>query len=160
MWRYIRDWGLSIALAGAVYLAISAFRPKPDLPDQAPDFVLEDLDGESHVLSDYQGQWVVLNFWATWCGPCRTEIPTFNQFALDHPDVPVLGVATDGTPAGLRAFAKQQGMDYPILVADQATMAAYDVDTLPTTVVVGPDGQVETIHVGLMMDWQLEMAVD
>lgn len=160
MWRYLRDWGLSIALAAAVYLAIVAFRPKPDLPDVAPDFQLEDLSGQTHTLSDYRGQWVVVNFWATWCGPCLREIPTFNEFHHENPDVPVLGIATDGTPAGLRAFAAKYDMDYPVLVADQETMATYGVDTLPTTIVVGPDGQVETIHVGEMFGWQLDMAVD
>lgn len=160
MWRYIRDWGLSIGIAVAVYLAFSAFRPKPDLPDIAPEFELVDVDGNTHTLSEYRGQTVVLNFWATWCGPCRTEIPTFSQFAVDHPEVPVLGIAADGTPQSLKAFGKKLGMTYPILVGDKQTFAVYDVDTFPTTIVVGPDGSVEDIHVGLMMDWQLEMAVD
>jgi len=160
MWRYIRDWGLSIGIAVAVYLAFSAFRPKPDVPDIAPEFELVDVDGNTHTLSEYRGQTVVLNFWATWCGPCRTEIPTFSQFAVDHPEVPVLGIAADGTPQSLKAFGKKLGMTYPILVGDKQTFAVYDVDTFPTTIVVGPDGSVEDIHVGLMMDWQLEMAVD
>ena len=160
MWRYIRDWGISIGIAAAVFLAFSAWRPKPDLPEFAPEFVLSDVDGTSHALSDYRGQTVVLNFWATWCGPCRTEIPTFSEFAVDHPDVPVLGVAADGTPSSLKAFGKKLDMRYPILVGDRETLVLYDVDTFPTTVVVGPDGSVQDIHVGIMMDWQLEMAVD
>ncbi|HJN75935.1 MAG TPA: TlpA disulfide reductase family protein [Myxococcota bacterium] len=160
MWRYLRDWGISIAIAAAVYLAFSALRPGPDLPEISPEFVLLDVDGETHALSDYKGQTVVLNFWATWCGPCRTEIPTFSQFAVDHPDVPVLGIAADGTPAGLKAFGKKLDMRYPILLGDKETLALYDIDTFPTTVIVGPDGSVEDAHVGIMMDWQLELAVD
>ena len=100
----------------------------------------------------------MLNFWATWCGPCRTEIPWFSKFATENPDIVVLGIATDGTEDELRAASAQLGITYPVLRADSATQRAYGVNTIPTTVVVEPDGSVGTVHVGLMTGIQLELA--
>ena len=161
MLRYARDWGISIAIAVLVYLAIGWFRPKPDLPDEAPDFTLQDLDGSSVTLSDYRGQTVVLNFWATWCGPCRTEIPAFSEFADENPDVVVLGVATDGDAKSLRRAAEELKISYPVLIDSQGVSSRlYKVNTIPTTVVIDPEGRVGTIHVGIMMVWQIAMAVD
>lgn len=160
MLRYARDWGLSIGIAVLVYLAIGWFRA-PSLPDEAPDFTLKNLEGQEVSLSDYRGQWVVLNFWATWCGPCRTEIPAFSTFADENPDVVVLGVATDGDASTLKPAAEELGITYPVLVDNQGISASlYKVNTIPTTVVVGPEGTVETVHVGIMMGWQLALAVD
>ena len=160
MLRYARDWGLSIGIAVLVYLAIGWFRA-PSLPDEAPDFTLKNLKGQEVSLSDYRGQWVVLNFWATWCGPCRTEIPAFSTFADENPDVVVLGVATDGDASTLKPAAEELGITYPVLVDNQGISASlYKVNTIPTTVVVGPEGTVETVHVGIMMGWQLALAVD
>ncbi|MCB9758412.1 MAG: TlpA family protein disulfide reductase [Alphaproteobacteria bacterium] len=158
MLRYLRDWGLSILAAVVVFFAIGYLRPGPDLPPVAPDFTLASLDGDPVQLSALRGQTVVLNFWAPWCGPCRQEIPAFSAFAREHPEIPVYGVATDGTPASLRASALDLGIDYPVLVADRATVGAYDISTIPTTVVVGPDGAVRDVHVGVMMGWQLDLA--
>ena len=161
MLRYARDWGISIAVAVLVYLAIGWFRPKPDLPDEAPDFTLQDLDGNTVSLSDYRGRPVVLNFWATWCGPCRTEIPAFSDFADENPDVVVLGVATDGDLKSLTKAATELGITYPVLVDSQGISSSlYKVNTIPTTVVVDKEGQVATVHVGIMMGWQLALAVD
>ncbi|MCB9796277.1 MAG: TlpA family protein disulfide reductase [Alphaproteobacteria bacterium] len=158
MLRYIRDWVVSIAVAVVIFFAIGYLRPGPDLPDQAPDFHLRSLDGELVTLSELQGQTVVLNFWATWCGPCRQEIPAFSEFAREHPEVPVYGVATDGDAQSLRKAKAALGIDYPVLVADKATLASYDISTIPTTVIVGPGGEVKDVHVGVMMGWQIEMA--
>ena len=160
MLRYARDWGLSIGIAVLVYLAIGWFRA-PSLPDEAPDFTLKNLEGQEVSHSDYRGQWVVLNFWATWCGPCRTEIPAFSTFADENPDVVVLGVATDGDASTLKPAAEELGITYPVLVDNQGISASlYKVNTIPATVVVGPEGTVETVHVGIMMGWQLALAVD
>ena len=121
---------------------------------------METLDGEEWSLSDFRGKTVVLNFWATWCGPCRTEIPAFTEFAEENPDIPVLGIAMDGDqPAKLRRAVKQLGIGYPVLLADNDVKQKYKVSTLPTTVVVDKDGQVKDIHVGAMFKPQLEWAV-
>ena len=154
--RYARDWGVALGLAVALYAGVGWLRA-PELPPEAPGFTLSTLDGEVVDLASLQGQTVVLNFWATWCGPCRTEIPSFSKFAEANPDIPVLGIATDGTPGELKAAAKKLGITYPVLVADAATVKAYGVDTLPTTVIVGPDGAIEAAHAGILTRPQLAL---
>jgi thiol-disulfide isomerase/thioredoxin len=157
-WRPIRDWGSTLLIGAALMHMVGQLRA-PDLPAQAPDFALQTLDGETVRLSDLRGQTVVLNFWATWCGPCRMEIPSFTRFAAAHPEVPVLGIATEGSVPELKAAKTKLGIGYPVLRADRATLAAYQIDTLPTTVVVGPDGAVKSAHAGILTGPQLLLAV-
>jgi thiol-disulfide isomerase/thioredoxin len=152
--RYLRDWGVAIGLAVALYLGVGYLRA-PELPAEAPGFSLVNLEGQRVDLASLRGQTVVLNFWATWCGPCRMEIPTFSAFAEEHPEIPVLGIATDGDAASLKAAREALGIRYPVLIADAATTDAYQINTIPTTVVVGPDGAVEAVHVGIMTRPQL-----
>jgi peroxiredoxin len=156
--RMARDWGLTLLLGAVIFHGVGQLRA-PDLPDAAPDFALQTLEGQTVQLSSLRGQTVVLNFWATWCGPCRIEIPQFASFAEANPDIPVLGIATDGTPGELKAAAKKLGITYPVLVADAATVKAYGVDTLPTTVIVGPDGSIQGAHAGILTRPQLSLMV-
>ena len=123
----------------------------PDLPEEAPGFVLQDLEGNSVALDDFQGRPVVLNFWATWCGPCQIEIPSFSQFADDNPDVVVLGVAMDGSPEELTRAAQEMGIRYPVVLANPEIKEAYGVTTLPTTVIIDPAGEVHSAHTGMML---------
>lgn len=146
-------------LLGLVLMEVVGRLRAPDLPEFAPDFALTTLDGQRVVLSELRGKVVVLNFWATWCAPCRVEIPAFSRFAEAHPDVVVLGIATDGSEAELRIAGPALGIRYPIARADAATVTAYGISTLPTTVVVDADGRVHTAHSGIMLDPQLALAV-
>lgn len=155
--RYLRDWGVALAGAVAVYFGWQWYTT-PDLGETAPEFALYDLDNAKHVLSDYRGQTVVLNFWATWCGPCRTEIPILNDFAADNPDIPVLGIATDGPPKKLAEAAEALGIDYPVLVGTDSVTSDYQVSTIPMTVVVGPEGELKDVHIGIIMEPQLAWA--
>ncbi len=111
-----------------------------DLPDDAPAIALQTLDGESWSLEAQAGKVVVLNFWATWCGPCKKEIPAFSRFAVDHPEISVIGISMDTLPpARVRAEAKRLGVRYPVAMADSAVREVYGVRSLPTTVIVGLD---------------------
>ena len=147
--RIVRD-GLLLVLAFLLLLPVVGWLRSPSLPEQAPDFELPALDGGTVALADLQGQTVVLNFWATWCGPCRVEIPSFSRFADNNPDIAVLGVATDGSRAQLAAAKEKLDIRYRILRADSATIQAYGAHTIPMTVVVGPDGEVRGSHTGVM----------
>ena len=156
--RTAMDWALALGLTAAAFWMLSWWRT-PKLPDAAPDWTLETLAGDEVSLSDFEGQTVVLNFWATWCGPCKSEIPEFRSFVEKHPDIPVLGIAVDGSANKLRQFAKQNRINYPILKGDRGVKEDYSVSSLPMTVIVGPDGQIDDVHIGIMMETQLEWAV-
>ena len=125
----------------------------------APGFQLPARGGKQITLGQFRGQGVMVNFWATWCGPCRTEIPWFSKFATENPDIVVLGIATDGEPDALRSAVQNLGISYPVLRTDSQTYKAYDISVIPTTVVVAADGSVQDVHVGAMSASQLERAI-
>jgi peroxiredoxin len=118
----------------------------------APDWKLQDLDGKSVQLSDFKGKVVVLDFWATWCPPCRAEIPGFIALQNEYKDkgLVVVGVSLDqGGPGVVSSFAKAQGMNYPILMGTDDVAAQYgDIQAIPTTFVIDRTGKVVAKHIG------------
>ena len=123
----------------------------------APDFILVDQYGETHTLSDYKGQTVFLNFWATWCGPCQSEMPDIQAIYEDYggngEDLVVLGVANpsteerpannDGTIQEVTDFLSEGGYTYPtVMDTTGAVFAAYGVRAFPTTFMIDADGNV------------------
>ena len=156
----LKDWAVALAMGVAIFFAIQWLQPKPQIPELAPDFTVQTVDGDPITLSALRGRTVVINFWASWCGPCQQEVPAFNRFHTAHPDIPILGLAVDsGNASKVRRTAKKWGITYPVAVADAQLQLNYDISTLPTTVVVGPDGKVEDIHVGIMSERQLTRAI-
>src|SRR5262249_51447765 len=99
------------------------------MPKQAPDFTLKDSHGQVVRLSDFRGKVVLLDFWATWCGPCRMTIPELNALAKKYQDqgVVVLGVSLDekGWPA-IKNFTKRQAIDYTVVLSTPEVQKAYD----------------------------------
>jgi peroxiredoxin len=125
-----------------------------DLPvgATAPNWQLKNLDGKPVQLSDFKGKVVVLDFWATWCPPCREEIPDLVALQNQYRDkgVVVVGVSLDQGGAGpVAAFAKAQGMNYPIVLGDENVTGQYgDIQGIPTTFIIGRDGKVSAMHMG------------
>ena len=108
-----------------------------------PDVELLDADGATRALADWQGQWVVLNFWATWCAPCRHEMPSLGALQTALPEVAVLPVATGrNSPEGVQAFYAEVGVtNLPVLLDPKSELARnMGVLGLPVTVIVNPDG--------------------
>ena len=124
-------------------------QPEPT-PVAAPDFTLTDQYGVSHTLSQYQGKVVFLNFWATWCGPCRSEMPDiqalYEQWEQNGGDVVILGVAAPGQgdeldAAGIARFLCENGYAYPVLMdPDGAAFARYGVSGVPITWLIDAQG--------------------
>lgn len=158
--RMLKDWGLAVLIAAAVFLVVGLFNRGPDVPDEAPGFTLRDPAGGEIALADYEGRTLVLNFWASWCGPCRQEIPEFVAFHEAHPEVGMLGVAVDsGDAKDVRRAAKRFGITYDVAMGTKPMVGEYGVSTLPTTVIIGPDGQVRDVTVGVMDHADLLRAV-
>lgn len=118
----------------------------------APDFTLTALDGQKLSLSDYKGKVVMLDFWATWCGPCRIEIPSFEQLENHYRDqgFAIIGISMDdGGPGPVRDFYQQFKMNYPVAMGNDTLAEQYGgVFGLPTTMVIGRDGRIYAKHVG------------
>ena len=127
-----------------------------------PAFLVNDLDGNPVSTAAWKGKVVFINFWATWCPPCRAEIPVLIDLANRYKDrLQVVGVSVDdGDPAEVKKFAKQAGINYPIVMADRAIVAEYGgVAALPTLFVVNPDGNVVQKHEGLFSNALYEAEV-
>jgi len=129
----------------------------------APDFALQSLDGSQVKLSDFRGKAVLLNFWATWCPPCKVEMPWFEdlqkQYAKDG--LVVLGVAMDDSePATIAKFASELGVNYQVLLGTDKVSDDYgDVQYLPTTFYIGRDGAIVDKMTGLLDRKEIEQAV-
>lgn len=128
-------------------------KPK-DKRNLAPEFSLKDSDGRTVKLSDYKGKVVLLNFWATWCGPCKIEIPWFIDFEKQYKDhgFSVLGVAMDDEGwQVVRPFLSEHKVNYRVMVGDEITAQLYQgLDSLPTTFVLDREGRIAATHIGLV----------
>jgi thiol-disulfide isomerase/thioredoxin len=121
-------------------------------PDRMPPFLVNDLDGGIISTADLQGKVVLVNFWATWCPPCREEIPELIELSKRYKDkLQIIGVSMDDAPASeVREFAKQIGITYPVVMGSGAIEAEYGgVPALPTSFVISPEGRVVQKHAGL-----------
>lgn len=117
----------------------------------APNFKLETPEGDVHTLDQYRGSYVLLNFWASWCGPCRGETPDLEDFhqATAHRDVVVIGVNQQEQAATARSFADEFHVTYPILLdSDGEVSNAYQFPGLPATFLIDPTGVVERVYYG------------
>ena len=125
-----------------------------------PDFVLNDIDGKEVKLADFEGQVLILDFWATWCGPCREEMPTFfalqNQYEDDG--FSVIGIAINDTAEKVRSYAEKEELNFPLLMGDDRVQKDYgNVTAIPTSFVIDKQEIVRYAYVGTppeMLDFQ------
>ena len=144
--------GLGAGCSSVPTSAIAAVKPEKDRK-VAPDFALKDANGATVKLSDYKGKVVLLDFWATWCGPCKIEIPWFIEFEQTYKDrgFSVIGVSMDDDGwSVVKPYIQERKINYRILVGNEEVGARYGgVDSLPTTFLIDRTGRIATIHVGL-----------
>jgi len=141
----------------------ASLTPRLGLSKPAPDFSLESLDGKTMRLSDFRGKAVLLNFWATWCGPCKIEMPWFVDLQNEYGSqgLQIVGVAMDdASKEDIAKFAKDMGVNYPILIGKEAVGDQYGgVPALPETFFIGRDGKVVDKIIGLRGKAEIEDAV-
>ena len=123
----------------------------------APEFELVDANGDSHKLSDYAGQPVVLNFWATWCAPCRVEMPFLqNIYEQAEGDVAILAINFDEDGDLVKAFGDELNLTFPLLLdPDGEIQDEYLVFNYPTTLFLDGAGVIQFVHIGILSEGQL-----
>jgi thiol-disulfide isomerase/thioredoxin len=141
----------------------AASAPRITQSTVAPDFSLESLDGPTMRLSDLRGKAVLLNFWATWCGPCKIEMPWFVDLQKQYgpQGLQIVGVAMDdASKDDIAKFAKDMGVNYPILIGKEAVGDQYGgVPALPETFLIGRDGKIVDKIVGLRGKGEIEDSI-
>lgn len=143
-WIFVRSVALFIALFTGQALAVG-------LQDEAPDFTLKSLDGGNLRLEEYRGQVVLINFWASWCGPCRQEMPLLDRLHHRYEDTgfAVLGINVEGDSDSAQEIVDKTKVTFPILIdVGQKVSELYNLEAMPSTVVVDRDGVIRYIHLG------------
>jgi thiol-disulfide isomerase/thioredoxin len=137
-----------LLLAAIFVTAAGGFLMAQEKKQPAPEFEVEGIDGKIIKLSDYRGKVVILDFWATWCPPCKAEIPGFIEMANEYKDLIIIGAALDNVKA-VKKFAKDYKINYPLLIAGRDLVSAYGgITGVPTTFIIDVDGNVSGMHVG------------
>jgi len=136
------------------------------VPTSRPEFTLSGLDGKRHAITEWDGHPQLVNFWATWCGPCRKEIPLLNQIHADYADrgLKIIGIAVD-FPQDVEKFTQKIPLSYDVLVGEDDALEAakaYGVETmaLPFSAFVDSHGRVLTVHLGELHERNLRATLD
>ncbi|MEW6102946.1 MAG: TlpA disulfide reductase family protein [bacterium] len=128
-----------------------------------PDFTLPTIDGETLTLSELSGKVIILDFWATWCPPCRMEIPDFIQLYSQYKDkgLLIIGLSLDESPDNVRQFKEKMGINYPIVMGNQKVTEDFGgIRGIPTTFIIDREGNIETKIVGYRSKEVFEKEID
>lgn len=163
--RFLGALVILLALATACSSSKAVNAAKGDKNQRrAPDFALIDAAGKTVRLSDFKGKVVLLDFWATWCGPCKIEIPWFMEFQRKYKDkgFSVVGVSMDeGGWEVVRPFLDQLKVNYPVLLGTDETAGNFGgVEVLPTTFIIDKNGRIVATHQGLTGKDEFEKAIE
>jgi thiol-disulfide isomerase/thioredoxin len=149
-------------VAAATPAAKPSAQPRSNGADAMPALEVKTVDGKPWRLADHRGHWVVVNYWATWCGPCLKEMPDLSALDAMREDVDVIGLAyEDIAPADLQAFLAKHPVVYPVAAVDvYSPPAAFDAPRgLPTTWLIAPDGRVAHHFLGPVTAADLDAAI-
>ncbi len=150
-----------------VFLIQSPIGCKREAPKEkrplAPDFTLASVDGKTITLSQLRGKVVLLDFWATWCAPCRLAIPHLNDLhkAYRKRGLEIIGLSLDkGSPERVRRFAVNMGIEYTIIMADDDLVKNYGISPIPTTYLIDRDGYISNKWVGFSQNLMSKIAAE
>jgi cytochrome c biogenesis protein CcmG/thiol:disulfide interchange protein DsbE len=153
----------------ALWQSLSAAPPvendlqRESVREPAPDFTLTDASGERIKLSDSKGKVVLLNFWATWCGGCQTEIPWFIDLHNKYKDagLNVIGVSMDDDGwKSVNPYVKEKRVNYTIVIGTQSIAKQYAVEAMPVTLLIDREGKIATTHVGLVTKAEYQTEIE
>jgi peroxiredoxin len=158
LYLFFGNGSLGRGLSQGEPLEESSIDSSPIIGNPAPDFELGDLEGKSTRLSDLHGKIVLLNFWATWCLPCRSEMPVLEErLAANSSKLEVLAINFDEPPETVSGFVSELGLNLKVLLDPGGLVQdLYRVRGYPTTYLVDSDGIVRIQHIGLMTERQLD----
>lgn len=152
---------LVLFISAAMYFSVTDTQAVQQMGKKAPDFSLKDLNGKVVKLSDFKNKIVIIDFWATWCGPCRKGIPDLVSLQKTYgKDVVILGITVDDDLAEVPPFAQKYNINYPILYADRKVIKDYGgIDAIPTSFIVDKKGNIVDKHVGLIPKSEYEKKI-
>ena len=149
--------GARLACATAMLFVASAAIPAIAPAAAAPDFTLRTMSGPNMRLAEQRGRVVMVNFWATWCGPCRQEMPQLDRLYQKYKSsgFVLLGVNVDDDTRKAADVASKLGVSFPVLLdTDKAVSKLYDLSTMPSTVLIDRDGKVRYVHRGYLTGYE------
>ncbi|KZY43639.1 redoxin [Oleiphilus sp. HI0081] len=149
------------SLVTAALLSLSGLSSAEQLSGAAPDFTLKSNQGSNIRLEELKGEVVMLNFWASWCGPCRQEMPLMNDIFAKYEDLgfTILAVNVDEDSADADRFLKALPVDFPVVYDSTSKVSEmYEVDAMPTTVMIDRDGNKRFLHRGYKPGYEEEYA--
>jgi peroxiredoxin len=150
--RAATNWLLALAISAAMCAAGASLASENAMTGKAaPDFTLRSVGGTNQRLKEQRGQVVMLNFWATWCGPCRQEMPQLNRIyqKFSPAGFTLFGVNIDEDAGVAAGMSSRLGLQFPVLLdTDKRVSRMYDLSTMPSTVLIDRDGRVRYVHLG------------
>lgn len=165
-WTYVtRYWHWPVLLVVGAY-AYQQYLPSIDLRDDgrpAPDVVAETIDGEPFRLRAHRGEVVVVNVWATWCAPCRVEMPGFVDLQREFEDdgVQFVGIAVDRDgAAAVRPFVEEEGINFPQIANPAVAARHFPGEVVPRTYLIDKRGRIRYEHSGVLLTWALDDALE
>jgi thiol-disulfide isomerase/thioredoxin len=150
----------TLLMIGVVMLACQLSGSGTGVNNAAPDFTLNTVGGRSIQLSEFKGRPVMINFWATWCGPCKAELPLMqDRFEAHYPNLVVLAIEEGSSIKDISRVMRETGVNFLVLRGTQEVLSRYGVRAFPTTYFIDAEGIIRSHHVGQLSSNQLDGAL-